>query len=254
MAHQLVLVLDFGSQYTQLIARRIREQSVYCEIHPYTLAARRRSARWRPSAHRALGRPDVGLRRGRADGRRASSSSSACRCSASATALQLIAQAARRQGRAPADKREYGRAHVERTQRRARACSDASPRGEELDGVDVARRPRRRAAAGFVHIAETRELRRFAAVAQRERARSTASSSTPRSCTRRAAPSCSATSCSASCGAVGRLDDGVVRRRGGRADPRRRSARDGRVHLRPVGRRRLVGRGGAAPQARSATG
>ncbi len=38
MAHQLVLVLDFGSQYTQLIARRIREQAVYCEIHPYTLA------------------------------------------------------------------------------------------------------------------------------------------------------------------------------------------------------------------------
>ncbi len=38
MAHQLVLVLDFGSQYTQLIARRIREQSVYCEIHPCTIA------------------------------------------------------------------------------------------------------------------------------------------------------------------------------------------------------------------------
>ncbi len=38
MAHQLVLVLDFGSQYTQLIARRIREQSVYTEIHPYTIA------------------------------------------------------------------------------------------------------------------------------------------------------------------------------------------------------------------------
>ncbi|MEM6342313.1 MAG: glutamine-hydrolyzing GMP synthase [Bacteroidota bacterium] len=30
-----VLIIDFGSQYTQLIARRVREQNVYCEIHPY---------------------------------------------------------------------------------------------------------------------------------------------------------------------------------------------------------------------------
>jgi len=33
-----ILILDFGSQYTQLIARRVREQSVYCEIHPHSLS------------------------------------------------------------------------------------------------------------------------------------------------------------------------------------------------------------------------
>ncbi|MFD2113287.1 glutamine-hydrolyzing GMP synthase [Thiorhodococcus fuscus] len=34
-----ILILDFGSQYTQLIARRIREAGVYCELHPYDLDA-----------------------------------------------------------------------------------------------------------------------------------------------------------------------------------------------------------------------
>ncbi len=32
---QKILILDFGSQTTQLIARRVREAKVYCEIHPF---------------------------------------------------------------------------------------------------------------------------------------------------------------------------------------------------------------------------
>lgn len=37
MKHQYVLILDFGGQYNQLIARRVRECGVYCEVHPYTM-------------------------------------------------------------------------------------------------------------------------------------------------------------------------------------------------------------------------
>lgn len=36
-AKELVIVLDFGGQYNQLIARRVRECGVYCEVHPYTM-------------------------------------------------------------------------------------------------------------------------------------------------------------------------------------------------------------------------
>ncbi|MDA3731055.1 glutamine-hydrolyzing GMP synthase [Niameybacter massiliensis] len=38
MNHELVIVLDFGGQYNQLIARRVRENNVYCEVHPYNLS------------------------------------------------------------------------------------------------------------------------------------------------------------------------------------------------------------------------
>ena len=38
MEKELVIVLDFGGQYNQLIARRVRECQVYCEVHPYNMS------------------------------------------------------------------------------------------------------------------------------------------------------------------------------------------------------------------------
>ena len=35
MSQEKVIILDFGSQYTQLIARRVRELNIYSEIHPF---------------------------------------------------------------------------------------------------------------------------------------------------------------------------------------------------------------------------
>ncbi|MEW5795258.1 MAG: glutamine-hydrolyzing GMP synthase [Candidatus Zixiibacteriota bacterium] len=43
--HETIIILDFGSQYTQLIARRVREAHVYCEIHPYNADLRALSSR-----------------------------------------------------------------------------------------------------------------------------------------------------------------------------------------------------------------
>ena len=38
MSHDKVLILDFGAQYSQLIARRVREAGVYCELHPFDVS------------------------------------------------------------------------------------------------------------------------------------------------------------------------------------------------------------------------
>jgi GMP synthase (glutamine-hydrolysing) len=61
-----ILILDYGSQYTQLIARRIREQRVYCEIHPPTLDAAA-VERWKPAGIVLSGGPASVLSQGAPD-------------------------------------------------------------------------------------------------------------------------------------------------------------------------------------------
>ncbi len=61
-----ILILDFGSQYTQLIARRIREQSVYCEIHPHSLGLDEVKA-WKPAGLILSGGPSSVLDPGSPD-------------------------------------------------------------------------------------------------------------------------------------------------------------------------------------------
>ena len=65
MSHQTVIVLDFGGQYNQLIARRVRECGVYCEVKPYTTPLEQLT---RYGAHRhssSLAAPTPSMRRAR---------------------------------------------------------------------------------------------------------------------------------------------------------------------------------------------
>src|SRR5438309_891708 len=155
MSHQLVLILDFGSQYTQLIARRIREQAVYCEIHPCTIAQdpELRAVRalkpaaivlsggpssvYEPGAPTIaaqlyeLGVPILGI------------------CYGAQLTAKLLGGVVR-----PAERREYGRATV-RVKRGGEGVFRTVPTGEELavwasHGDHVDSLP-----PGFVHTAES---------------------------------------------------------------------------------------------------
>ena len=63
-SHDRLLIIDFGSQVTQLIARRLRELSVYCEIHPYQNVTDAFLAEFAPKAIIFSGGPDSVTREG----------------------------------------------------------------------------------------------------------------------------------------------------------------------------------------------
>ncbi|GGL80123.1 GMP synthase [glutamine-hydrolyzing] [Wenxinia marina] len=63
-AHDLLLIIDFGSQVTQLIARRLRELNVYCEIHPFQNVTAAMLAEKAPKAVILSGGPDSVTRPG----------------------------------------------------------------------------------------------------------------------------------------------------------------------------------------------
>ncbi|MCA1663977.1 MAG: glutamine-hydrolyzing GMP synthase, partial [Myxococcales bacterium] len=127
---ELVLILDFGSQYTQLIARRIREHKVYCEIHPYNMPLEQ-IRMMRPSALVLSGGPSSVYEEGAPLVSRelfelALPTLGIC------YGVQLMAKLLGGNV-VPADKREYGRAHVTVNSAGARtALFHGIAAGEEL--------------------------------------------------------------------------------------------------------------------------
>ena len=83
-AHDKILIVDFGSQVTQLIARRVREEGVYSEIVPFQ-KAEAAFDEMKPKAVILSGGPESVHEKAR-PARRRSSSRRACPCLASATA------------------------------------------------------------------------------------------------------------------------------------------------------------------------
>ena len=157
-----VLILDFGSQVTQLIARRVRESGVYCEICPFN-ADPARIRGFGAARDHPVRRPGLASPRRRARARRRRSSSRACRCSASATASRRCARSSA--ARSQAGRSARVRPRLRRGHGRMRAVRGRLGEGPARAGLDEPRRPRHAPAARLPRASPTTEGAPFAAIA-----------------------------------------------------------------------------------------
>ena len=245
MTPDTVLIVDFGSQVTQLIARRVREAGVYCEIVPFnTRRGGDRAARSR-KAIILSGGPAIVLDRGRAAAADSRSSTPACRCSASATASRPW-RTARRQGRGRAPPRVRPRRSSR--SRRPSALFDGVWQPGERHQVWMSHGDRvTRAAAGLRgdrHLARARRSPRSPTRSAQLLRRAVPPRGRAHAAT---APSCCATSSHQIAGLQRRLDHGA-RSASEAIAQHPRPGRQGQGDLRPLRRRRLLGRRGADPR------
>ena len=239
-----VLILDFGSQYTQLIARRVREQRVYCEIHPCTRAPTTFVRGCGPTGDHPLRRPGLAYDGGEPARRPEAVFELGVPVLGICYGMQTHVRAARRRRRA-ADRREYGRGD-------ARVADRAAPL---FDGL--LRRATQRAVwmshgdqvtalpPGFVALAPATNSP-IAAIADEERRFYGVQFHPEVVHTPRGARDPAQLPLRI-CGLPGRLDDGDLHRRRPSRASASRSGGAG-VICGALRRRRLVGRGGARPR------
>jgi GMP synthase (glutamine-hydrolysing) len=239
IAHdESVLIVDFGSQVTQLIARRVREAGVYSEIAPFS-SAEAAFHRMKPKGIILSGGPASVTEEGSPRAPDAVFNSGLPIlgiCYGEQTLAQQLG------GKVEGGHHRRIRPRLPRDHRRLRAVRRRLGKGEAhqvwMSHGDRVTALRPASAPSLPRPARPSPHRRRRAQA------STPCSSTPKSCTRRMAASCSQFR-APSRGCRGDWTMGLVKAEADRQDPR--AGRQGPRDLRAVGRRRQCGRRGADP-------